>query len=353
MILKKHCEIRLSERSVLTHYDIDIILKNKSYLRIGMDIKKKNICHYLFYSIKDQKHFILLVDENSQEAISILPDNYAAWQISNDAFSQTQAIAIAHQKIHDCLNKEYELVHRFRRLVCGGASKTKWNQFLKENFNYLQPLLSFDNLDIDSKGTLSSKIIFYFLKYCQQPNEHIIENINDKQSLHNFSQNISISELKNYTFSIYINSYKIEHNYKCSDFNPNIIDKNIIKHFIKKSNKKLCYDQLLYILVSLDGKDQGIFVPNIHGLDYIPFDKYSAQLTSIKVHCENQIINVSHKRLRHLQKQHFTDFFNKNCALQFVRFLIKQKLANSIPFNFVEFTFEDQYEKDTLILNKN
>lgn len=358
MLFKKHCKIRISERSLLTFSDIDIILKNKSYLRIGMDIKKKNICHYLFYSVKDMKHLILLVDEGSNEAISILPDNYSGWEISNESFALTRSLAIAYQNIFDTLQKNYFLVDKFRRLLCSRATKNKWTEFFNSYFTCLKPLLSFDNLEIDPKSQLSSQIIFQFLNnYIPEKNQtDEIVNVKSENQVKLLTENnhdTTIPVVKNYTLTIYFNTYKIEHIYKCSDFDHKLIDKNLIKHIIHKSKKPVSFEHVLYINVSLDNKNEGCFIPKRDGFDYIPIDKHSAQLTGINVHYENESFPVSNRRLRHLQKQHFTDFFNDHYSIMFVRTLIKQKIGHSIKFDFLEFIFEDKYEKEVLILNRN
>lgn len=375
MFFKKHCRTRISERSVLTFFDIELILKNKSYLRIGMDVKKKQICHYLFFSVKDFKHFILLVDESKNEAISILPDNYAGWVISDDSFAQTKAIALAYAEIYNTINRNYFLVDKFRRLLCSSASKTKWTEFFNSYFSFLIPLLSFDNLEIDPKSQLSSKIIYQFLNNYDsnlttkktetitpihestvQYKTHIEEALNtgsvEPIQMEHLTSDVVESSIKRYKLTIYFSTIKIEHNYICQGFDPSLINNDFLKHIINKNNtknkKNISLHRVIYMSISLNSEIIGVFIPNRGGFIYKTIDKSVPSLSKINVHCFDHSFSVSHKRLRHLQIQHFTDYFNDIHITNFVNFLILQQLGHLVKFKHLEFIFENKYEQNVL-----
>jgi effector-binding domain-containing protein len=80
--LKFHAMERLLERTRLSQVDIQDIYEKRKYIRIGNDLKKKNVVHWLTYNNKDNSFSVMVVDERKLEVITILyGDDFRTWII--------------------------------------------------------------------------------------------------------------------------------------------------------------------------------------------------------------------------------------------------------------------------------
>lgn len=92
---KKHAYIRFQERSCLPFKVMQGILLNEQYVPIGKETGKSRE-HILFYSIRDQYHYIIVRDYKTNEVITFLPYEYhqnLAWKISQETLDEAQKIA--------------------------------------------------------------------------------------------------------------------------------------------------------------------------------------------------------------------------------------------------------------------
>lgn len=80
--LSIHADERLLERTRLSYLDIQSIYKKRQYIRLGHDLKKKNVVHWLTYNHRDNSYSILVVDEKKLEIITILyGEEFRTWII--------------------------------------------------------------------------------------------------------------------------------------------------------------------------------------------------------------------------------------------------------------------------------
>ena len=81
---------RIQAQTFMSNTDVLNLLNENTYINLGHDLNKNNITHFLSYSRKDTKCFILVVEEKSLELIDILLfDNDASqkWSINPNAIS--------------------------------------------------------------------------------------------------------------------------------------------------------------------------------------------------------------------------------------------------------------------------
>jgi len=83
MKLRNHAVQRIYERCQLNPHQVKSMLKNGQYHPIGLDKKHQ---HQLIYSEKDDECFVVVLDFQTNEIITVLPINYhSAWMIHQDA----------------------------------------------------------------------------------------------------------------------------------------------------------------------------------------------------------------------------------------------------------------------------
>lgn len=95
MTLTNHAKSRLQERSKESESSLNALLEQGKTIKIGSE-PSSNRCHHLFWSEIDQLHHVLILDEKTQEAITILPIDYhenISWKISEDALKLAKALA--------------------------------------------------------------------------------------------------------------------------------------------------------------------------------------------------------------------------------------------------------------------
>jgi hypothetical protein len=71
--LTLHAQIRLTERTSLSPYDIKGMIDSGRSCPVGIE---KNKIHYLFYSIPDDDHFVIVRDEITKDIITVYPWHY-------------------------------------------------------------------------------------------------------------------------------------------------------------------------------------------------------------------------------------------------------------------------------------
>jgi len=140
MIFKRHAYFRVLERSLLKTYDIDVILKNKCYVKIGIDPNKKDVCHYLFYSIIDNSHYVLVIDEKKQEVITMLPQNLARWHVSIESSQLTKLLAIFKSEINEIIKQDKKFIPYFLSLSRNPDKTTdeQIKKFFEEKIQFMK-----------------------------------------------------------------------------------------------------------------------------------------------------------------------------------------------------------------------
>lgn len=80
--LSIHADERLLERTNISPIALQSIYKNKQYVRLGHDLKKKNVVHWLTYNSIDNSFYIFVVDEKKLSVITVLyGDELHTWMI--------------------------------------------------------------------------------------------------------------------------------------------------------------------------------------------------------------------------------------------------------------------------------
>lgn len=141
---KTHAKKRISQRTSASKEVIQKILENKEYIRLGFDIKKDNVCYYLFYFGSDDEYYILSIDERTQDVITILYAlNFKPFHLDFKVFKEAKAIYLK-SKIengYNILNNDFDVIN----FCINSIPYEKSNKFKKEfenieknlsNFNY-------------------------------------------------------------------------------------------------------------------------------------------------------------------------------------------------------------------------
>ena len=68
--------LRMPERTLLTPSDLQFLIHNNLFVRIGLDPKKKKKCYYMVYSKLDNDFYIFVVDEVTNDVITVLYFDY-------------------------------------------------------------------------------------------------------------------------------------------------------------------------------------------------------------------------------------------------------------------------------------
>ena len=80
--MTQHGLDRLFERTYMTTSDLQKIVNEEQYVRIGYDLNKKNVCHWLTRSQSKNELFVLVVDEVKMDLITVLfADVFNNWMI--------------------------------------------------------------------------------------------------------------------------------------------------------------------------------------------------------------------------------------------------------------------------------
>jgi hypothetical protein len=86
-----HANVRITERCTLSSKEIAQLVHHEVFTRIGMDLNKKNVCHYLLFSVVDNAFFVLVMDERKRTLITVLPGfTYKNWVIDFALFEQVK-----------------------------------------------------------------------------------------------------------------------------------------------------------------------------------------------------------------------------------------------------------------------
>jgi hypothetical protein len=131
-----HAKTRVSERCSLSLTNLNSIIKNDRFTKLGMDLNKKNVCHYMFYSMKDSNFFILIIDEKKSEVVTILYGaGHHQWKIDTNLFYIVRDTEVAY-----CLenNINFPKNHIFESTllkisnIIPNCMEKKWNIKFKE-----------------------------------------------------------------------------------------------------------------------------------------------------------------------------------------------------------------------------
>lgn len=236
MEFKRHFSFRTAERTVLTKTDIDRILRHNLYFKIGMDIKKKHCCHYLFYSVSDNQHFIMVVDEQSNEAITMLPLHYAGWCISDEMLTKSKLSTIFYLSILPVVYDDSPLKSKVRFLMSRTnpfVKKKEIKKFFEEHFSYFLTPYFLNHKDLfinEFKDIRSQMIIFLINSYSE-----LINDLNQVSQSNNFAKIINIRVfLKKYS-ECYTIKKKIFDDLTINDIQNDKYD------FIKKLSKEYAH----------------------------------------------------------------------------------------------------------------
>ncbi len=330
MNFKRHSFFRILERSSLRLYDIDIILKNKCYVKIGMDTKKKDVCHYLFYSVVDQAHYVLVIDEKKEEVITMLPPNSSVWHISAESFQSTEVLATLNFKINNIIKQDDKFIAHFL-----SVRQNKKNEIIEKFYNekipFIMNLLPFKNLIELSEESIFCKIIFHFLKHDFIFNKPITQSSNNELFIFNV---VFFNSQGNITFRHYF------------DFNQKTFDYSIISENLQKINLNLSIDNVLYIFIQdKNNKNIAVLIPNGSSFDCFQENSKIDKLNCINLLNTNKY-QVSFKKFKYLNESHITQYFLNNLFLKYINYNFLLKDFSQLEFYF---TFGQKRKKYSIV----
>lgn len=311
MIFKRHCFFRIIERSFLKLHDIDIILKNKCYVKIGMDTKKKDVCHYLFYSVIDKSHYVLVIDESKNEVITMLPPNLAAWLISDDIKKLTKLLAESDIAIYNIIKNDNSFIPTFFNLISFN-DKDKILNFFNDKLFFLKQLYPFEKIIDLNTDTIFNKIIFYFFQYKDLISPPVVN--------------------QNYQVFAVFNNCNIDFLAYCSDISTYLSESFILRN-INKNHSDLNINDILYLFIRSENKNIAHFIPNDTFFDYYKDIPEQSNLSYIEIVIDNISSRISSTKFKHLKEYHFTNYFIDKYFLPYV--IEKNKLEDNkkIEFN--------------------
>lgn len=73
--LKEHAVLRMTERSSITEQELIGQLTDGKYIKVGEEPKSYR-AHWLFYQPREQLWYVAVVDERTEEIITLLPPDY-------------------------------------------------------------------------------------------------------------------------------------------------------------------------------------------------------------------------------------------------------------------------------------
>lgn len=302
MIFKRHAYFRILERSLLKTYDIDIILKNKCYVKIGIDPNKKDVYHYLFYSIIDNSHYVLVIDEKKQEVITMLPQNSARWNVSIESYQLTQLLSIFNSKINEIIKQDKKFIPHFLSLS-RNPDKTTPDQikiFFEEKIPFIKDLLSFkDLIDINNDSLFCSIVAYLFANQDILNKKIIQEPILEESVFHVVLLNSNVTFRSQF------------------DISQKNIDNSIILKHLQKINLNISIKDVLYIFIQNKNINTAILIPNENFFDCFIHNRKLSTVTSMTL-ISNSNQQISYKRFKYLNENHFTPYFLKNCLLRYI-----------------------------------
>lgn len=134
LLFKNHASNRIMQRTVMDKWDVNSVVQDEDYCRIGMDLKKKNVYHYVFYSIKDKSHYILVVDEKCSQLITVMPLEYSSWCIDPEVLTYVRNVREARFKIAT-LRKKFDS-KKLNAIGCLFKKSKTGKDKLVKTFNY-------------------------------------------------------------------------------------------------------------------------------------------------------------------------------------------------------------------------
>lgn len=136
--MTQHGLDRLFERTYMTTSDLQKIVDEEQYVRIGYDLNKKNVCHWLTRSKSKNELFVLVVDESKMDLITVLfADVFNNWMIDPEViecvrrgdFKLEGKNTIKNNKLKRQKNSEDELTELFYEVFESNKEIRKLNKF--------------------------------------------------------------------------------------------------------------------------------------------------------------------------------------------------------------------------------
>ena len=136
--MTQHGLDRLFERTYMTTSDLQKIVDEEQYVRIGYDLNKKNVCHWLTRSKSKNELFVLVVDEVKMELITVLfADVFNNWMIDpvvidcvrRGDFKLEEKNAKKKKPLKSQATPEDELINLFNEVFENNKDIRKLNKF--------------------------------------------------------------------------------------------------------------------------------------------------------------------------------------------------------------------------------
>ena len=95
------------------------------------------------------------------------------------------------------------------------------------------------------------------------------------------------------------------------------IDNSIILKHLQKINLNISIKDVLYIFVQNKNTNIAILIPNENFFDCFSDNRKLSTVTSMTL-ISNSNQQISYKRFKYLNENHFTPYFLKNCLLRYI-----------------------------------
>lgn len=207
--ITKHGLERLYERSGMDSSDIKQIVTEEKYVRIGHDLNKKNVCHWLTFNKLENEFFILVIDELKMDLITILfAEDFKNWVIDPAVFDSVKR---GDFKLEDKTNKKKHIKQHFESIFQSNQKIRKINNFcskkeFKENFKEDFNLINSDKEWTELYTLYQKKHYPVIFGYIRQDLQNHAEEIGIHPGDLSFSQFSDIIDVIRHKYKFYISS---------------------------------------------------------------------------------------------------------------------------------------------------